>query len=224
MIKFTNYLFLIFLTSFLILFNFSYSSLKFNIPNNRDKCFTEEIYIGGTLLIRYDLKGIDSVKKEYQEKVLKNIKLFVKDPKEKIIHELYLVNRKGKFALRLDKEGLYSICARYYKTWHVVELPKEVLLGIKIRSDYNYKSIDQGLNTKDVNNFLEQINSLKYKVIPSISSSKKEIDEEDKMAKAIINTSNLYFILSLFQLILIFIIAFYQIFNLRKFLLSKRII
>ena len=217
-------LFIFFLILFTTSFNFSFSSLKFNIPNNRDKCFSEEIYIGGTLLIRYDLKGIESIKKEHQEKVLQNIKLFIKDPNGKIIRELYLINRKGKFALRVEKEGIYSICSRYYKTWTVSELPKEVLLGIKIRSDYEYKMIDQGLQTKDVRKFLEQINTLKYKVIPSISASKKELDEEDKIAKAIISTSDLYFILALIQLIIIFFVAFYQIFNLRKFLASKRII
>ena len=222
--KIISNLFIFFLILFITLFNFSHSSLKFNIPNNRDKCFSEEIYMGGTLLIRYDLKGIESIKKEHQEKVLRNIKLFIKDPNGKIIRELYLINRKGKFALRVEKEGIYSICSRYYKTWSVSELPKEVLLGIKIRSDYEYKKIDQGLQTKDVKKFLEQINTLKYKVIPSISASKKELEEEDKIAKAIISTSDLYFILALIQLIIIFFVAFYQIFNLRKFLSSKRII
>ncbi len=216
--------FFLYFCIFFILFNYISSSLKFNIPNNRDKCFSEEIYIDGTLLVRYDLKGIESVKKENQEKVLKNIKLFVKDPNGKILRELYLINRKGKFALRVEKEGSYTICARYYKTWSVTELPKDVVLGLKIRSDYENKQIEQSIHTNDIKNFLDKIKALKYKVIPSISSSKKEIEEEDKIAKAIISTSNLYFILTLIQLILIFIIAFYQIFNLRRFLASKKII
>ena len=209
---------------FSLLFNFIYSSLKFNIPNNRDKCFSEEIFQEGTLLIRYDLKGIESIKNEHQENVLKNIKLFVKDPTDKIIRELYLINRKGKFALQAQKEGLYKICARYYKTWSVKNLPNDVLLGIKLRSDYLYKDIENSIQIKDVKNIVEQINNLKYKVIPSISSSKKEIDEEDKIAKAIISTSNLYIILTLLQVILIFVIIFYQIFNLKRFLSSKKII
>ena len=207
-----------------ILFTLSFSSLKFNIPNNRDKCFTEEIFTDGTLLVRYDLKGVDSIKKEYQQKVLNNIKLFVKDPDDKIIRELYLINRKGKFAMRVEKEGMHSICARYYKTWSVSELPKDVLLGVKLRTDYEYKQIEQSLQSKDVWDFLDQINRLKYKVIPSITSSKIEIEQEDKTAKDIIATSNLYFKLTIIQLILVFFIAFYQIFNLRKFLTSKRII
>ena len=209
---------------FFLLFGNINSSLKFNIPNNRDKCFSEELYLDGTLLIRYDLKGIESIKNEHQEKVLKNIKIFVKDQAGKNLRELNLINRKGKFAMRIEKEGIYKICARYYKTWSVPDLPKSVVLGIKLRSDYDNKGIENSLTKSDVKYFEQQINNLKYKVIPSISSSKKEIDEEDKIAKEIISTSNIYFILSFIQLILIFFIAIYQIFNLRRFLASKKII
>ena len=224
MSKVINNLFILFLSLFFQLFNYSSSSLKFNIPNNREKCFAEEVYATGTILIRYDLKGIDSIKKENQEKVLQNIKIFVKDPNNKIIRELNLVNRKGKFALRVEKEGFYYICSKYYKIWSVTYLPKDVLLGIKISHDYSNMDVEEGLKRNDVDNLREQISSLKYKMIPSISSSKKEIDEEDKMAKAIISTSNLYFILTLIQIILIFIIAIYQIFNVKRFLSNKRLI
>ena len=65
---------------------------------------------------------------------------------------------------------------------------------------------------------------LKSKVLPSITSSKIELDEEDKMAKAIISTSKLYFKLAIIQLVLIIIIAVYQIFSIKKFLTTKQII
>ena len=210
--------------TFFSLIYLSQSSLKFNIPNNREKCFVEEIYNNGTLLIRYDLKGIDSIKKENQEKVLQNIKLFVKNPKGNIIRELYLINRKGKFALHINMEGVYQICSKYYKIWSVTELPKDIVLGIKIRTDYDYKSLETSLEKKDVEQFLEEMRVLRAKVIPSITSSKVELDEEDKMAKAIISTSKLYFKLTIVQLVLIIIIAIYQIFNIKKFLTSKQII
>ena len=208
----------------LTIFDYASSSLKFNIPNNREKCFAEELYNDGTLLIRYDLKGIEFVEKEHQEKVLKNIKLYVKDPHGKIVKELFLIDLKGKFAIKTEEVGIYYICTKYFKTWKVTQLPKEVLLGIKIRTDYTFKRIDESLKKEELSDLMEQIRQVTLKVIPSISSSKMEIDEEDKMAKAIISTSNLYFNLALLQLLLIFIIAIYQIFNLRKFLSSKRII
>ena len=171
-----------------------------------------------------DLKGIEYVPKEHQEKVLKNIKLYVKDPHGKIVKELFLIDLKGKFAIKTEEAGLYYICAKYFKTWKLTQLPKEVLLGIKIRTDYVYNRIDKVLKKEELSDLMEEIRQVAIKVIPSISSSKMEIDEEDKMAKAIISTSNLYFNLALLQLLLIFIIAIYQIFNLRKFLSSKRII
>ena len=219
-----NSTFIIFITLMFSFLNLSNQSLKFNIPNNREKCFTEEIYTNSTLLIRYDLKGVESIKADNQEKVLKNIKLFLKNPKGKIIKELDLLNRKGKFAIYIDMEGVYQICSRYYKTWSVTELPKDVVLGIKIRTDYEYQSIESSLEKKDLDQFWEEIRILKGKVLPSISSSKVELDEEDKMAKTIISTSKLYLKLSIIQLILIIIIAYYQIFNIKNFLMKKQII
>ena len=219
-----NYSFTIYTLLFFSFFNFCTPSLKFNIPNNRDKCFTEEIYTNGTLLIRYDLKGIELIRPEHQEKVLKNIKLFVKNPKGIIVRELYLTDRKGKFALLTDMEGTYQICSRYYKSWSITELPKDVLLGIKIRTDYDYQPLESSLEKKDIDRFLEEMRILKSKVVPSITSSKAELDEEDKMAKAIISTSKLYFNLTIVQLVLIVIIAVYQIFSVKQFLMSKQII
>ena len=209
---------------FFCLFSFSYSSLKFNIPNNREKCFAQELYLQGTLLVRYDLKGIELIKPEYQEKAIKNIKIFVKNEKGKNIHELFLNSPKGKFAVYIKDKGMYFICAKYHKTWSLQELPKDVMLGIKIRSDYDYKEIEGSIQKKDLDDFIGSMMIVKRNIIPSIAVSKMELDEEDKTAKAIISTSTLYFNLTIVQMILIIIIAFYQIFNLRKFLASKRII
>jgi hypothetical protein len=98
------------------------------------------------------------------------------------------------------------------------------MLGIKIRTDYDYSPIDSPLEKKDLEHFYEQMRMLRSKVLPSITSSKNEIDEEDKMAKAIISTSKLYFKLTIIQLVLIVIIAVYQIFSIKNFLQSKQII
>ena len=206
------------------LFSMSYSSLKFNIPNNREKCFVEELYMKGTLLVRYDLKGIESIKPENQEKAIKNIKIFVKNEKGKNLQELFLNSPKGKFVVNIQERGMYFICTKYHKTWSLQELPKDVMLGIKIRNDFEYKEIESSLHKKDLDDFVGSMMLVKRNVIPSIAVSKMELDEEDKTAKAIISTSTLYFKLTIVQMILIIIIAFYQIFNLRKFLASKRII
>ena len=200
------------------------SSLKFNIPNNREKCFSEEIYFEGTLLIRYDLNGINYIKEENREKAMKNIKIFIKDPNGKTIKDIFLDSRKDRIVLHVKDLGLYYICAKYYKTWSISDLPKEVVLGIKIRTDYEYKQIKESLEKEDVNNFILKMLEVRQKVIPSLESSKIELDEEDRTAKAIISTSTLYFKLAIIQLTTIVIIAFYHILSLRKYLSSKMII
>ena len=98
------------------------------------------------------------------------------------------------------------------------------MLGIKIRTDYDYQPLETSLEKKDLDHFWDEMRILKSKMIPSITSSKSELDEEDKMAKTIIHTSKLYLKLTIIQLILIIIIAVYQIFSIKNFLLTKQII
>ena len=78
------------LTNFLILisiFNEIKSYLKFNIPSDYDKCFEKEVYSEGSILIKYDLTGYDKeFKNENEQKNLfKNIKIFIKNKKNKNI-------------------------------------------------------------------------------------------------------------------------------------------
>ena len=139
---------------FLSLFIFIDSSLKFNIPTYRDKCFSQEIYIEGTLLVRYDLTGFeDDFKGIEQEELFKNIKIFIKDENGYRVYETELKNRKDKFAVLLKNPGVYQICTRYFRPRRGREMPNKVLMGLKIRNDYHYTKLEEGLLKEDVNNF-----------------------------------------------------------------------
>ena len=59
---------------------------------------------------------------------------------------------------------------------------------------------------------------------PSLQAGKKEIEEEDKIAKSIFDSINLYFALSLIQLVIILLISVTALFNFRNFFKSKSII
>ena len=71
----------LYLTQFLILiclFNIISSYLKFNIPSDRDKCYSQEFYIEGTLLVKYDLSGYEKdFNEKEQQNLFKNIKVFI---------------------------------------------------------------------------------------------------------------------------------------------------
>ena len=94
----------------LFLFKFTLSSLKFNIPQYRDKCFQEEIYVEGTILVRYDLYGVDAfIERDRLRENFRNIKVFIKDTKGNIIFERYLDRKKDKFAVLIKQYKLYFI-------------------------------------------------------------------------------------------------------------------
>ena len=217
----------LFLITFLLstLFTIIESSLKFNIPSYREKCFSQELYMEGTLLIRYDLTGFE---KDYQgdaqTELFKNIKIFVKDEKGKIMYETELKSRKEKFAILLKERGIYLICARYFRPRRGRELSNDILMGLKIRNDYHYTNLDESLHREDVNNFWKKIRDIKRDIRPSIEASKLELQEEDKTAKSIISAINTYYALCCFQLVIIFVITLLIIFNYQEFFKKKTII
>ena len=217
----------LFLITFLLstLFTSIESSLKFNIPSYREKCFSQELYMEGTLLIRYDLTGFE---KDYQgdaqAELFKNIKIFVKDEKGKIMYETELKSRKEKFAILLKERGIYLICARYFRPRRGRELSNDILMGLKIRNDYHYTNLEESLHREDVNNFWKKIRDIKRDIRPSIEASKLELKEEDKTAKSIISAINTYYLLSCFQLVIIIVITMFVVFGYQEFLKKKTII
>ena len=223
MLKVTKFVLITLL--FLSLFNLIETSLKFNIPSYRDKCFNQDLYIEGTILIRYDLTGFEKdFQGNNQTELFKNIKIFIKTEKGKIVYETELKSRKDKFAVLLKERGNYQICTRYFRPRRGRELPNTVLMGLKIRNDYHYTNIDQSLHRQDVQNFWTKIYDIKRDIRPSIEASKLELKEEDKTAKSIIVSVNTYYVLCCFQLVIIFAMTMLIIFNFQEFFKKKSII
>ena len=201
----------IYLTHFLILislFNITESYLKFNIPSDRAKCFSQEFYITGTILIKYVLSGFE---KEYkgndQKNLFKNIKIFLKNEKNKIVYETDLKSRKEKFAVGIKDPGHYDICARYYKPKNGKELSNNILMALKLRTDYGYKDIKEGLKREDVDKFWTRIRNIKKEIRPSIEAAKIELTEEDNTAKSIFSSVNIYYKLCCIQLAIVVVLT-----------------
>ena len=223
MLKMNIFILITFL--FLTLFNLIEASLKFNIPTYREKCFSQELYIEGTVLVRYDLTGFENdFQGNDQTELFKNIKIYIKNEKGKIVYETQLKSRKEKFALLMKETGNYQICTRYFKPRRGKDLNKNVLMGLKIRNDYNYKNLDESLHREDVSNFWKKIRDIKRDIRPSIEASKIELKEEDKTAKSIITSVNTYYTLCCFQLVIIVVITMYIIFSYQEFFKKKSII
>ena len=217
-----------YLTHFLILiclFNIISSYLKFNIPSGDDKCFSEELYVQGTLLIKYDLTGYEKDFNENEQKTLfKNIKVFIKNEDNKKIYETELKSRKEKFVYVIKEPGHYQVCARYNKPRRGRELPKNILMALKIRSDYDYKEFKEVLMREDVDKFWSNILSIKREIRPSIEAGKIEISEEDKTAKSIISSINAYYKLCVIQLAIVIVLNIYILVSYQDFFKKKSII
>ena len=67
MLKFKKYFFILL---FLTCFNIIKTSLKFNIPSYKDKCFEQVLYLEGTFLIRYDLTGFEQYFNAQEQQLL----------------------------------------------------------------------------------------------------------------------------------------------------------
>ena len=210
---------------FIVSFNFIESSLKFNIPSHKDKCFQQDIFIEGTLLVRYDLSGFEPYfKNQMLNELLKNIKVFIKDKYGKIVYETELKSRKDKFAVFLKGNGIYYVCARYNKPKRGRDLPGAIMMGLKIRNDYQRQGLEETLHKEDIKDFWKKIRFLKEEFFPSLASQRNEIEEEDKTAKSMISTINRYYVLCLVQLVIIILITFFSLYNFRSFFKSKSII
>ena len=218
----------IFLSFYLILISFNYikSSLKFNIPNDHEKCFQQEIYLEGTLLIRYDLSGFEKYFKsqEQQYQLFQSIHIKIKNEAGHDIHISELKSRKDKFAMYLKNIGIYQICVIYNKPKNLIDLPDDIFMGLKIRSDYHYTEIEKSLHKNDIKDFWNRIKNIKRDIFPSIEAEKKEIEEEDITTKSMINSIYTYYYLCLLQLIIVIIMIVFTIGNFKKYFKSISII
>ena len=209
----------------LISFNIINCSLKFNIPSHREKCFQQEFYIEGTLLIRYDLQGYQNYFKGEEENMLfDSIHIYVRDAKGKIVYDTSLKSRKDKFAIFLKEPQAYLICTKYFKKRKAKEIPGDVLMGIKIRNDYQYTSIDNSVNKQEVSEFWKKIRIIRKDIANSIEGAEKELVEEDNMAKSMINSINTYYKLCAIQMGVIIVLFLSTIFSFKDFFKSKSII
>ena len=208
-----------------ISFYFIKSSLKFNIPSYRDKCFQHDQYLPGALLLRYDLSGYDQYFKGPEERELfNNIKIFVKNQSGKNVFETTLKGKKDKIVVFLREADNYLVCARYYKPRRGKELPGNVLMGLKIRSDYDYTDVENSLHKEDINNFWKKIRLIKKDMQPSIESAKQELQEEDKTAKSMISSINTYYKLCCVQLVIILVLTIYIVVTYQDFFKKKSLI
>ena len=97
-------------------------------------------------------------------------------------------------------------------------------MALKIRSDYDYKDLENSLMREDVDKFWKSIRELKREIRPSIEAAQLELNEEDKTAKSIISSIEIYYKLCVIQLAIVIILNIYVLVTTKDFFKEKSII
>ena len=120
-------------------------------------------------------------------------------------------------AVKLQGPDRFKICARYNKPYRGRELNKDILLALKLTSNYDYKELNVNLKKSDVSNFWEKIYSIKRDMRDSIEAAKSEINDEDSSAKSMISSINLYYKLCCIQLSVIILLTIFNLWSYKDY-------
>lgn len=208
---------------FLSLIPLCFSSLKFDLPINKYKCFLEDISFEATLLIRYDLSFPNITN---TNEIIKNVEILVTNDNGVKASNFYLEKRKGKFAVYLKEESIYRICVKYHKSYSIPNPPQGTLMGIKLSTEYeaNEPKVEEALQKEEIEIFKKKIKDIKSELDPSVNVQEKEIRNENRTAKKIIKSGRLYYYATIIQLIVVIGVGMYHLINFRRFLSSNKII
>ena len=80
-------------------------------------------------------------------------------------------------------------------------------MALKLRTDYGYKDIKEGLKREDVDKFWTRIRNIKKEIRPSIEAAKIELTEEDNTAKSIFSSVSIYYKLCCIQLAIVVVLT-----------------
>ena len=206
---------------FFIFLKYIFCILKFKI--NNEKCFIQQIFLETSVLIRFDLTGIENISNNILQNVYENLKIYIKDQNSTILYKESIKKSKGKFVQFIKKSGIYFICSIYEGKLNENEI-KNLFFGIKISNEFESKDINKALNKDSLEFFNKKINKINNELIPSMNLQKNEIDEEDETSLKIINSSKFYFNLTVIQILLIIIVAIYYVLQFKKYLFIRRLI
>ena len=107
--KFINFLFILILS---LLFNFSFSSLYFEI-SKRERCFIEDVTYSSSLMLKWNIypsnKQISN--EEKFDAAINNINFLIKNSiNKKILHYYSIKERKGKISFSIKEQQQLYMC------------------------------------------------------------------------------------------------------------------
>jgi hypothetical protein len=201
--------------------DFALGSLKFELSSERPKCFLEELYSGYVLLVKWKVSGVNEENEKMKEQFLNSIQIFIQKESGEVFKREYLKSEKGKFSFKSEEDDTYKICVSFHGGWTVTY---PALVGIKLSSEnMDHPNLENAIKTQDINSFSSKTKEILDKTKEYVEIQKSEIKKEETYAKDHIQFSLSFYYVTVFQIIVIVGLGFYQVFNFRKFLASNNV-
>ena len=186
---------------------FSYE-LSFSLKQNKEKCFVD-FFDMGVGVVNYEIIS------NHTSVHLK----FYQESNGELVSRHILKTKKGKFSFMIDKEGGYRICALNINSRSPIEI------SLKFESEnINEIDIDKAINKDDIDILSYKIERGVEKTKKIIQKQKTERDSEEKIFGEQKKYSKIFICITLLQILVLVIIAIYHIIQMRKYLISHKII
>ena len=228
-----NKLHLILLSTLIIAsFYLADCTLQFEISPDRQRCYVEELFKGSVMMVKWKIVGIDepdmAKSKNYilnilETEFLDSIAIVLShETTGQILRNNRLTTERGKLSYTSLEEGQYKTCIVYHGGWTV---PYSVLMSLKINSDnMDEPNIKVAIKTQDLDPLQKKTKSILDSGRAIVLRQKSELEQEDEAAYQQIDSTKKYYYMTLVQILVVFVLGFYQLINFRKFLGANHVI
>lgn len=189
-------------------------AIRFELQANTKKCLKEEMRKDLLVVGEYDISALPGTTIDFQILDSKGHTALIRDN----------INEPGKFAVTSDKDDEYEFCFSYSSSPNTAHhlAPREVFLNVKVGiearsyeagpNDDKMTELDQSLTrTQDVTN----------SIIDDLAYLKKR---ESEMRDTNESTSRRVFYQSIISVIILIVLATWQILYLRRFFKARKLI
>ncbi len=202
-----NYLFLLCIIQ-------AFNSLFIKISSKYDKCFVNDIYSNDNLL-SYKIHGLDKFEEIDRQTYISSIvfKIYHMNKEQKELVQIESANAQiGKFTLTYKKDGEYRICLSFNA--FIRDKRNELSLEFEITSKHTgVPKLDHAVK----NEHIEEMDLTLKSTIRTMHNAMYGFDEELRLeeddAHKIEKSSSFFSKLTLFQLLAILFLFFYQIYK-----------
>ncbi|XP_018408365.1 PREDICTED: transmembrane emp24 domain-containing protein 10-like [Nanorana parkeri] len=187
-------------------------AISFYLPADKKKCLKEEIHKDVLVTGEYDVAE--------QPGIVTHLKVI-----DSIGHILYSREdaKKGKFAFTTEDYEVYEVCFESVSSSGSVRSPEQLIVldikhGVEAK---NYENLAKAEKLKPLEVSLRRLEDLSQSIIKDFSYMKKR---EEEMSDTNESTSQRVLYFSMFSMFCLVALATWQVFYLRKFFKSKKLI